>query len=702
MSRIALAWTLAPMLLLPPAGIAATDEPQTLRLARPQGTADESQTLLLDLEPAALRDLWSARNGRIEAFPLPGRRAVDLDLRAFELIAPGARFVVVDAEGPREVAPPPMRFFRGSVAGDPESLVSLSLFDRRIAGFIRAFGEEFQVAPRSFDLARDGALEVGVQNRAATGSIEREPFCPTEPLVPARPRASRAAPRGVDAGTGLIAHIAADATVEWYQHFGSLPAAQTYILNLLGQVSTLYDAEILVQIDVPYLRVFTAEPDPYTDGSLDTFELLGELEAEWNANQSGVSRSLAHLFSIRPSGGSGLAYLDVLCGNQTSPGNSFDYGVSTIPGNGDAFEKDLVAHEIGHGFSSPHTHCYVPEIDQCANEPGCYQGPTVQSVGTIMSYCNTTTSTFGPRVRNERLRPAAEAAAGLCIDVAGLPGDVRAETGDALRLAVPAACPSSSLTNDDGSLNSYFGAFGTGQLAWVKRFTPGCYPFRLERVDVLTGSSSVAVGRPMRMLVFAEPAGSGSPVDAVLVHTQDVAIQTVSTTVFNQYLLTAPVTVTSGDLYLGFYDLSADAPNTFIATVDTSRSGDSWSTINSVDPAGLAAYAPGTWMIRGAGGPVAAGSVLLTWGASCNDGTVPGQDFAVYRGGIGNFTSHQPLACTTGRNPSYLAQGAPNGSYFLVVPRTNAAEGSYGRASTRAERPPSSAACVVQDVATCP
>ena len=89
--------------------------------------------------------------------------------------------------------------------------------------------------------------------------------------------------------------------------------------------------------------------------------------------------------------------------------------MSTLSARGSSWEKELVAHELGHNFSSPHTHCYVPEIDQCANESGCYEGPIVESVGTIMSYCNSADPFFHPRVEDERIRPAAEAAYPNCM-----------------------------------------------------------------------------------------------------------------------------------------------------------------------------------------------------------------------------------------------------------------------------------------------
>jgi len=340
------------------------------------------------------------------------------------VLAPGAHLVAVDADGERELDRPAFRAFRGTVRGDPQSRVTLSLSDGRLAGSIRTSGEEFVVGPRP--TLEDGSRSLAVWRASDDPDQPDGPLCEGDLVVPQRTAEQTATPsspataEAIDSATLLEASVAIDATYEWYSHFGSVEAAEGYILNLMAQVSTIYEDEVGVVIRVRYLRVFTTASDPY-DGGTNTSALLSELRSEWNANQTAIDRTVVHLFSTRSSGGAGVAYVDVLCDHADWPGNSYDYGVSTLSANGGSWEKRLVAHELGHNFASPHTHCYVPEIDQCANQSGCYSGTVNQSVGTIMSYCSTATAVFHPRVE-DRIRPAAEAAYPACIREAGESG----------------------------------------------------------------------------------------------------------------------------------------------------------------------------------------------------------------------------------------------------------------------------------------
>jgi hypothetical protein len=306
------------------------------------------------------------------------------------------------------------------VIDGPGSVVVLNLFEGRIAGFLRSDDSEYVISPSTFHEEESAATDITIRAREADPDPPDRPFCATElPEVSATALAPGTASlpqvSTIDGSTLLTAAIAIDTTFEWYAHFGSEPAAQNYVLNLMSQVSTIYETEVNIQLEVSYLRIFTTPSDPYTDGTTSTSTLINELNFEWNTNQTAIDRTVVHLFSVRPSGGAGLAYLDVLCNHSYFPGSSFDYGVSTMSAENGSWEKELVAHELGHNFASPHTHCYVPEIDQCAVGPGCYEGEIILTVGTIMSYCPAADTVFHQRVEDEAIRPAAEAAYPTCV-----------------------------------------------------------------------------------------------------------------------------------------------------------------------------------------------------------------------------------------------------------------------------------------------
>jgi hypothetical protein len=94
--------------------------------------------------------------------------------------------------------------------------------------------------------------------------------------------------------------------------------------------------------------------------------------------------------------------------------------------------------------------------------------------------------------------------------------------------------------------------------------------------------------------------------------------------------------------------------------------------------------------------------VVLSWGASCRPGDTT---YAVYEGPLGAVAGHTPVTCDSGGATSWGPFAPDAGDrFFLVVPRNVAVEGSYGLDSAGAERPPSGAACVPQQLAVpvCP
>lgn len=156
-------------------------------------------------------------------------------------------------------------------------------------------------------------------------------------------------------------------------------------------VSELYFIEG-IRLDVSEVFVHNL-PDNYpTSSSQDALVAFGDSlnsRPPFNGN-------LAHLLSSKNNSLGGVAYLEVLCESD------FNYAYSNIYNSFAAlplysWTVNVVAHEIGHNFGSPHTQsCSWPlpgggfgMLDSCyASEGGCYSGPVIPIMGTIMSYCH--------------------------------------------------------------------------------------------------------------------------------------------------------------------------------------------------------------------------------------------------------------------------------------------------------------------------
>ncbi len=215
--------------------------------------------------------------------------------------------------------------------------------------------------------------------------------------------------------------------------------ATNFIASLIASVSVVYERDTLVRLyqGTTFLRVSTT-PDPYVQTGSDSAGRLAKLEEVsnvWNTTYAGVTRTVVAMLSGKETSGgaSGIAWItSALCSKYygTSFNQLFVSGTTLS-----SFETHVVAHEIGHNFGSPHTHCYTVPIDNCYNaQSGCYSGaascPAAQTIngvpnvkGTLMSYCHllagcTATSVFHPRTITEKLAPIIEAAtqgASACI-----------------------------------------------------------------------------------------------------------------------------------------------------------------------------------------------------------------------------------------------------------------------------------------------
>lgn len=108
-------------------------------------------------------------------------------------------------------------------------------------------------------------------------------------------------------------------------------------------------------------------------------------------------------------------------------------------------------------------------------------------------------------------------------------------------------------------------------------------------------------------------------------------------------------------------------------------------------------FVPGTPLRASKAG--ATGNITLTWSASC---ITSDNDYEIYEGAIGNYTSHAQKYCSTSGATTMTFTPATSSAYYLVVPRNASSEGSYGYNSSGSQRPPASSPCRIQLIIACP
>ncbi len=168
---------------------------------------------------------------------------------------------------------------------------------------------------------------------------------------------------------------------------GGVIGATDYVTAMFNEIYILYDIDGMT-VYLSDILVWDAV-SPY-DGITSTTTLLnlfGTTTPIWDGD-------LGHFVSYRGNGG--LAWLNVICHpdqalrKAVSDINSF---FSEVPVY--SWTIEVVAHEMGHNFGSPHTHACAwngdgTAIDGCGPAAGYDEGcdAPIPPSGTIMSYCH--------------------------------------------------------------------------------------------------------------------------------------------------------------------------------------------------------------------------------------------------------------------------------------------------------------------------
>ncbi|HKI02823.1 MAG TPA: M12 family metallo-peptidase [Thermoanaerobaculia bacterium] len=367
-------------------------------------------------------------------------------LERFQVFTPDATITVHGAQGDEVLPAPANAYFRGVVAGRPDSRVFLAVLpDGKTQGVVNEGEETYLIGAGDEPAAKAQRARAPLAMRRVDAKLlkaSREAGfqCGNELLPPGQSTlegldftqetTQATAQTTTQAKIAAIttkaaaytARVAIETDYEFYAKFNNSTTASTYIGNLIGFASTLYQAEINTSLAVQSISLWTTSTDPWNQTTA-TCSLM-QFGRYWNLNKTGVSRSLAFFLSGRA--GSGVSWTGGLCSGAFGSSSSCSGLATDAPwGGGYAFTGGItgsfnilsptvvwdimsVAHEIGHSFNSLHTHCYngiggnASPVDQCrSGESGCYAGtqalpgPAGIRSGTLMSYCHLLAGSYG-------------------------------------------------------------------------------------------------------------------------------------------------------------------------------------------------------------------------------------------------------------------------------------------------------------------
>ena len=215
-----------------------------------------------------------------------------------------------------------------------------------------------------------------------------------------------------------------------------------------------------------------------------------------------------------------------------------------------------------------------------------------------------------------------------CLQVSASPGlqaNPDPDAGRPVVLALPDGVDTISggapvqLVLDDGVAEAALS--DAGQFIWFNRFTPdpADFPFKLEEIQVVFGSSLVNVGDAVDLVIFEDTDGDGDPgTGSVHLATFNEVIQFADDATFSVYSLATPVVLGGpGDVIIGVINrYSSEGLFDFPARLDESSSAvrswaasylagdvpdppffpadEQWGTVDSFG-------FPGNWVVRGFG-----------------------------------------------------------------------------------------------------
>lgn len=172
-------------------------------------------------------------------------------------------------------------------------------------------------------------------------------------------------------------------------HGGTVPGALAAINATLTRVNGVFEKDFALHLNLqnyPNVIYTNAATDPYsaaTTGAAGAWNL--ELQQTLTNNVGSDNYDIGHLFGASGGGGNagciGCVCVNPASANSKAKGSGYTSPANAVP-QGDTFDIDYVAHEMGHQLGANHTFSHALEPSGVNMEPG--------SGSTIMGYAGIT------------------------------------------------------------------------------------------------------------------------------------------------------------------------------------------------------------------------------------------------------------------------------------------------------------------------
>ena len=290
-------------------------------------------------------------------------------------------------DGKQTVTVPTAIYFKGMIAGESNSLVTLSVFEKEVICHIHRNGLDYVVQknPNEINRASEDFSKDYVLVNEANLDLGEDFSCGVEDdQVIVNPTPD---PSGVfDPNKCVRVYVECDHQM-YLDNNSDVTTLTNFVTAVFNQVFTIYQNENINMV-ISEINIW-AVPDPYPTNS--TLSSLLAFRDNLAGNYNG---DIAQLLATGITGKGGIAYVNQLCNNYYACGvNSIFNSYSTYPVYSPTVM--IIAHEMGHNLGSKHTHACVwngnnTAIDGCGPQAGYSEGCTapLPSAGTIMSYCH--------------------------------------------------------------------------------------------------------------------------------------------------------------------------------------------------------------------------------------------------------------------------------------------------------------------------